>query len=136
MNCTLCVKFPRLKKLMWTHRVILNLYNKLWNWEKKVCVCLCESLSCVWLFATPWTIIVCKAPLPVEFSRQVYWGGLPFPSPGDLPNPGINLSNPGLLHCRWISYPLSHQGSPTKVFVESINWNVNAKHLRYITYKQ
>ena len=37
---------------------------------------------------TPWTI-ACQAPLSTGFSRQEYWSGLPFPSPGDLPNPGI-----------------------------------------------
>ena len=41
------------------------------------------------------------------FSRQEYWSGLPVPSPGDLPNPGIE---PGFLHCRQTLYPLSHQG--------------------------
>ena len=40
------------------------------------------------LFVTPWTIAV-QAPLSMGFSRQEYWSGLPFPSPGDLPNPGI-----------------------------------------------
>ena len=45
-------------------------------------------LSCVRLFATPWTV-ACQAPLPMEFSKQGYWSGLPFPSPGDRPNPGI-----------------------------------------------
>ena len=40
------------------------------------------------LFATPWTA-ACQAPLSMGFSRQQYWSGLPFPSPGDLPNPGI-----------------------------------------------
>jgi len=39
-------------------------------------------------FATPWTVAR-QAPLSVEFSRQEYWSGFPFPSPGDLPNPGI-----------------------------------------------
>ena len=48
------------------------------------------------LFATPWTA-ACQAPLSMGFSRQQYWSGLPFPSPGDLPNPGIK---PGLPHCR------------------------------------
>ena len=45
-------------------------------------------LSCVRLFATPWTV-ACQAPLPMEFSKQEYWSGLPFPTPEDLPNPGI-----------------------------------------------
>ena len=54
--------------------------------------------------------------LSEEFSRQEYWSGLPFPSPGDLPSPGIfpvQGSDPGLLHCRQILYLLSHQGSLT-----------------------
>ena len=45
-------------------------------------------LSCVWRFVTPWTI-ACQAPLSEGFSRQDYWSGLLFPSPGDLTNPGI-----------------------------------------------
>ena len=44
--------------------------------------------SCVRLFATPWTVAY-QAPLSMGFSRQKYWSGLPFPSPGDLPHPGI-----------------------------------------------
>ena len=48
----------------------------------------------------------------MEFSRPEYWSGQPFPSPGDLPNPGIE--NQGLLHCRQILYQLSYQGSPLK----------------------
>ena len=47
-------------------------------------------LSHVRLFATPWTV-ASQAPLSVEFSRQEYWSGLPFPSPGDLLGPGIEL---------------------------------------------
>ena len=52
--------------------------------KKNVCV------SCVWLFATPWTVAH-QAPLFMEFSRQEYWSGLPWPPPGDLPNPILNL---------------------------------------------
>ena len=44
---------------------------------------------------TPWTV-ACQAPLSLEFSRQEYWHGLPFPSPGDLPNPGIEPGSPPL----------------------------------------
>ena len=54
-----------------------------------------SSLSRVQLFATPWTIAY-HAPPSVGFSRQEYWGGLPFPSPGDLPNPGIEPGSPTL----------------------------------------
>ena len=50
-----------------------------------------------------------QAPLSMGFSRQEYWSGLPFPSPGNLPTQG---SNPGLSHCRQTLYHLSHQGSP------------------------
>ena len=70
---------------------------------------------------TPWAVAG-KAPVSVEFSRQGYWSGLPFPFPGDLPNyfflQGVSLtqgSKPGLLHCRQILYSLSHQGSPDQV---------------------
>ena len=55
--------------------------------------CVCESSSHVWLSATPWTV-ACQAPLSMEFSRQEYWSGLPFPSPGDLPDPGIKPASP------------------------------------------
>ena len=54
-----------------------------------------KSLSHVQLFVTPWTI-ACQAPLSMEFSRQGYWSGLPFPSPGDLPNPGIEPRSPAV----------------------------------------
>ena len=43
----------------------------------------------------PWTV-ACQAPLPMGFSRQEYWSGLPFPSPGDLPDPGIEPESPAL----------------------------------------
>ena len=54
-----------------------------------------KSLSHVQLFATPWTVAH-QAPLSMGFSRQEYWSGLPFPSPGDLPNPGIKPRCPSL----------------------------------------
>ena len=75
-----------------------------------VCVCVCvvcmrqllskpyghvcaQSLSCVWLFLTPRSE-ACHAPLSMEFPRQEYWSGLPLPSPGDLPDPGIEPVSP------------------------------------------
>ena len=54
-----------------------------------------KSLSRVRLFVTPWTVAH-QAPLPMGFSRQEYWSGLPFPSPGDLPDPGIEPRSPAL----------------------------------------
>ena len=54
-----------------------------------------EVTSRVRLFATPWTVAY-QAPPSVGFSRQECWSGLLFPSPGDLPNPGIEAGPPGL----------------------------------------
>ena len=54
-----------------------------------------NSLSIVQLFATPWTVAY-QAPPSMEFFRQEYWSGLPFPSPGDLPNLGIEPRSPVL----------------------------------------
>ena len=53
-----------------------------------------QGLSRVQLFVTPWTVAH-EIPLCMEFSRKEYWGGLPFPSPGDLPSVGIEPSSPG-----------------------------------------
>ena len=47
-----------------------------------------KSLSSVWLFVTPWTVAYQATP-SMGFSKQEYWSGLPFPSSGDLPDPGI-----------------------------------------------
>ena len=55
-----------------------------------------KSFSHVRLFLTPWTVAY-LAPQSMEFSRQEYWSRLPFPSPGDLPNPGIEPGSPTLL---------------------------------------
>ena len=51
--------------------------------------------SCLTLFVIPWTV-ACQTPLSMGFSRQEYWSGLPFPSPEDLPNPGIEPTSPAL----------------------------------------
>ena len=63
-----------------------------------------KSLSRVQLFATPWTVAY-QAPPPMGFSRQEYWSGLLFPSPGDLPNPGIEPESPTLLADTLLSEP-------------------------------
>ena len=54
-----------------------------------------KSLSRVLLFVTPWTVAY-NAPPSMGLSRQEYWNGLPLPSPGDLPNPGIEPGSPAL----------------------------------------
>ena len=71
-------------------------------------VCLCSVTSVVsQLFVTLQTV-ACQAPLSMGFSRQEYWSGLPCPSLGDLPDPGIEPVAPAL---QADSLPLSHQGS-------------------------
>ena len=55
-----------------------------------------SHFSHVLLFATLWTV-ACQAPLSMGFSRQEYWSGLPCPPPGDLPDPGIELTSPASL---------------------------------------
>ena len=69
-------------------KVISLLFNMLSPWMK--------LLSPVWLFVTPWTIAH-QAPPSMGFSRQEYWSGLPFPSPGDLPDPGIEPGSPDIV---------------------------------------
>ena len=66
--------------------------------------CASSHFSSVQLFAIPWTV-ACQAPLSMEFSRQKYWTGLPFPSPGDLPDPGIEPRSPVLRADSLLSMP-------------------------------
>ena len=66
------------------------------------------SLSCVLLFSTPWTAAY-QDPLSMGFSRQEYWCGLPLPSPGDLPDPGIE---PGSLTLQADTLPSESPGKP------------------------
>ena len=70
-------------------------------------------LSPVRLFEILWTV-ACQAPLSMGCSRQEYWSGLPFPVPGDLPDPGSILHLLCLLHWQAHSVPLSHLGSPSR----------------------
>ena len=67
-------------------------------------------LSHVQLFVTPWTIVH-QASLSMGFPRQEYWSGWPFPTPGDLPDPGIEPMSPASPALQGDSLPLSHQGS-------------------------
>ena len=86
--CILKAKSTPLQKvqaiLTFSKKVTVGLYQ----WK-------CQPLSRVQLFVTPWTAAH-QAPLSMEFSRQEYWSGLPFPSPGDLPHPGIKPRSPTL----------------------------------------
>ena len=68
-------------------------------------------LSCIQLFGTPWTIVH-QAPLSMEFSKQEYWSELPFPSPRDLPDPGIkptSLVSPSLAGGFFTTEPQVHR---------------------------
>ena len=62
-----------------------------------------------------------QASLSVKFSRQEYWSGLPFPSPRELPDPGIEPGSPAL---QAVSLPLRHQGSPVIKGEETKHYNV------------
>ena len=69
-----------------------------------------KLLSRVRLFATPWTVAYQASP-SMGFSRQEYWSGLPFPSPGDLPDPGIEPGSPSLEADALTSEPPGKPGS-------------------------
>ena len=75
-----------------------------------------QSLSRVPLFATPGTVAH-QAPLSMEYSRQEYWSGLPFPTPGDLPDPGIE---PATLPSPTLASRFFTTASPGKPFVKVI----------------
>ena len=101
---------PVLAGGFFTTRGVLNTYKNhsirtLWSEVTQSCPTLCHPMDCSY-----------QAPLSMEFSRQEYWSGLSFPSPGIFPTQGSNL---GLPHCRQTLYRLSHQGSPG---VKSLNY--------------
>ena len=91
-------------------------YLSFYYWVVRVLCVFCEqfsyqkvkvkSLSHVWLFAIPWTVAH-QAPPSMGFSKQEYWSGLPYPSPGDLPDPGIKPRSLCLLHWQASSLPLA-----------------------------
>ena len=88
------VKLTPMISLYWAFHLIWNLVSPL-----TYALCLCSQLlTHVWLFATPRTMAH-EAPLSMRFPKQEHWSGLPFPSPGDLPDPGIepaSLASPSL----------------------------------------
>ena len=114
-----------------------SFWRKLHTVLHRVCECM---LSGVQLFGTPWTI-ACQTPLSMDVFRQEYWSRLPFSSPRDLPDPGIelmSLASPALAG-RFL--PLSHLGSSctnlhshrqcrsvpsSNVFITGANANISA----------
>ena len=91
--------------------------NRILNWQQRMLMtipiyimCMCaQSLSHVRLFATQ-APVAHQAPLSMRLFRQGYWSGLPFPPPGDLPNPGIEPGSPVL---QGDSLSTELQGKPT-----------------------
>jgi len=75
--------------------VFVFMYYLYEKYYKPICACVPNCFSCVWLFATLWTVTH-QAPLSMGFSRQDYWSGLPCPPPGNLPDPGIKPVSPAL----------------------------------------
>ena len=81
----------------WDWHIYTAIYKEKWK---------CSLLSHVWLFEIPRTV-ASQAPLSMGVFRQEHWSGVPFPSPGDLPHPGIEPGSPAL---QADSLSLSHQG--------------------------
>ena len=93
--------------------------NLVSNLQKQICHSIRATYACihfvavcrVWLFATPWTVSR-HAPLSTGFLSQEYWSGLSFPSPRDIPNPGIGPASPASPAFQADSLPLNYLGSP------------------------
>ena len=99
--------------------------SSLWLWrivrQREVVVVL--LLRCIWLFVTPWSVGH-QGPL---FPRQEYWNGLPFPSPGDLPNPKIEPASPALASRCFTTKPL---GKPISTYIIQLCYiNISLKKL-------
>ena len=110
-----------------------------YGWTLRACA-VCVVASVMSNFVNLWTI-VCQAPLSMGFARQEYWNGLPFLSPGDLPDPGIKHSSPAV---QVDSLPAEPQGKPKNTGVGSLfllqqifstqEWNWGLLHCRWILY--
>ena len=111
-----------------------------------VCVCVFQSLPHVRFFATPWTL-ACQIPLSLEFSRQEYWSGQSFPSPGDLPDPGIKPRSPALQADPLLSEPpgnceifvffcLAYFSQHNALKVHLISLNIMSSRSIYVVKKQ
>ena len=90
-----------------------------------------QSLCHVWHFATPWTITLLQVPLSMKFSRQECWSRLPFPPPGDLPDPEtepMSLVSPALAGG---FFTLHYLGSPYFIYV-CIYFGCSWSLLRYV----
>ena len=92
------MKFSWLKAGKALH--LMNFYKEFLSLTQWHCFaarhCCCLVIKLCLTLVTPWTV-ACQAPLSMAFPRQEYWCGLPFPSPVDLPNPGIKPASPALV---------------------------------------
>ena len=88
--------------------------------DRRAFVCVCV-VSHIQFLTTLWTI-ACQASLSMGFPRQKYWSWLPLPSPGILPDPGIELASPALAGGFFTSGPL---GKPRRVFTFPYSWTYN-----------
>ena len=117
-----------LKLLIFKTRTLKKIKLKPYMWVWK-------SLSCVQLFATPWTVAR-QAPLSMAFPKQESWSGLPFPSPGHLPHPGIKPASPALAGGFFTTEPpgksilksLLKLGVVYSDYLSSSKWQVGMKH--------
>ena len=96
-----------------------------------------KSTSHVQLFVTPWTV-ACQAPLSMWFSRQEYWSGLPFPSPGDLSNPRIKPRSPALQAYSLPSEPPGKSKEDWGCYQNDMHLIVQIQHLGFVrpTFKE
>ena len=97
----------------------------------KVCVCV-YALSHVWLFVMPWTLWRPARCRSTQFFRQEYWNGLPFPTPGDLPNSGLEPTSLGSLHWQ-ADWPLYHLGSPQFTLELLMKLYLTTKNISYLS---
>ena len=110
--CNKIGKSLKYKVILLVESKYLSFWVQIWYYK----------LSHVWFFVTPWTIAH-QAPLSVEFFRQEYWSGLPFPSPRHLPNLGIKPVSRASLEWQVNSLPLSHlHRESTREIMFGLDW--------------
>ena len=107
----------------WPQEGLMKIWGAWWKWTKSGlwwCWHMCVSqFSLVQLLRPPWTV-ACQAPLSMGFSRQEDWSGLPCPSLGDLPGPGIESTSHVSCSSRQVLYHSCHLGSPDLTQLEII----------------
>ena len=120
LTCCICNLYVRIVKLSSTTKIVfLGFYSSLILYMYAyVCRYVCV-LSRTQLFATS-SIVACQAPLSMGFSRQEYRSGLPFPSPGDLPDPGTKPASGRQILCHCATYVyISHMYMKFRLFTYS-----------------